>query len=174
MTDEALAAAAVRLATGRARLQPADRDDALQDARLAIWQAHDLFDGRGSFEPFALTRARWAVIDGLRRRHGSNRRPNGKGAGRRMTSSLNVVTDEGSELAELIESPAPGPDRVAEARDMARRVASGIESLTPIEAASLGACSEGRTQRAVASEFGVTPGAITFARRRAIRKIEAA
>ena len=44
MTDEALAAAAVRLATGRARMQPADRDDALQDARLAIWQAHDLYD----------------------------------------------------------------------------------------------------------------------------------
>ena len=160
MTDEALATAAVRLATGRARMQPADRDDALQDARLAIWQAHDLYDGRGSFEPFALTRARWAVIDGLRRRHGRTGFARGT---QTTTDDLAWVPDH-----------HPGPERTAVASDTCARTVAAIAALSPRQRALVTAAVEGCPQARVAERWGVTQGAVSRDLALARRKLRGA
>jgi len=160
VTDEALAAQAVRLATGRARMQPADLDDALQDARLAIWQAHDAFDGRGRFEPFALTRAKWAVIDGLRRRGGRTGFSRGASA---TTDDLAWVADR-----------HPGPERTVVARDDYERTVTALAVLSPRQRDLVAAAVDGRAQARVAERWGVTQGAVCRDLRLARRKLRGA
>lgn len=160
MTDEAIAAAAVRLATGRARMQPADRDDALQDARVAVWQAHDAYDGRGRFEPFALTRAKWAVIDGLRRRGGRTG----------FSRGTQTTTDDLAWVADH----QPGPERTVVARDDYARTVVALATLSPRQRDLVAAAVDGRAQVRVAERWGVTQGAVCRDIRLARRKLRGA
>lgn len=155
MTDEELAVTAVRSVT-RCLLQPSDLDDAVQDARVAVWQARLGFDGRGRFEGFALVRARWAVIDGLRRRGGRT----GYGRGTQVVSDdLTWVADD-----------APGPEQVVAARDDYSRTAAAFGVLTPRQRDLIAAAVDGTAQVRVAERWGVTQSAasrdIGIARRR--------
>lgn len=169
MTDEEVAAVAVRLVTHGARVQPTDLDDMAQDARLAVWLARQSFDGTGDPDRFALTRAKWAVIDGLRARRGRPDRP--RSIDPAQMASTDAEVEEGVTIGDLLVSTAPEVERVVLARDRARRVADHLASLHPLKAASVLACDEGESQAQVAARFGVTPSAVNQCRKKAMHDV---
>lgn len=174
MTDEGIARGAVVAAVGRGPWQPADWDDMAQDARVAVWQAHEAYDGRGTFERYAHVRAKFAVIDGLRSRLG---RHHPKVLDEADSLDFEFVRTGALTLAEVLPSPVPEPERVVCARETVTEVAAWLASVSPARAAAVRACDEGVSMMDVAEERGVGYSAVPQIRARgraALRRVVAA
>lgn len=127
-----------------------DLDDCRQDALVGLWQAAQRWDGRGTFDGWAVVRVRGAVIDGLRQRGG---RP-GRGWGADRPLSL----DHPAHTADP-QDPATGPERAVEARDELARVRAAVGSLSARQRDLVAGAVDGVPAATTARLWGVTGSA---------------
>lgn len=142
-----------------------DLDDCHQDALVGLWQAAQRWDGRGSFDGWAVVRVRGAVIDGLRQRGG---RP-GRGWGSDRPLSLDHPAHTGEP-----QDPATGPERAVEARDELARVKAAVGSLSARQRDLVAGAVDGVPAAATARMWGVTGSAASRDLAIARRKLAAA
>lgn len=161
MTDDdrmGIARGAARAVSPRA--QRDDMDDMVQDALIAVWRAEQRWNGEGRVQAWCYSKAKGAVIDGLRVRSG---RGNGRTVGPRVT----VVPFD---PLRTVASPDNTED-AALARIEYDRVTAAVTALPPYQAAAVRAHREGRSTQATAAAYGVGPTAISQMRRVALAKI---
>ena len=115
--------------------------DLVQDTFVKLWRSADRYDTtRGKLETWVLLVARSLAIDALRRRVLESRSLGALGTSREA--------DEG-----------PGPDEVAETRDLAARARRAMETLSPEQRAALElAYFGGRTSAEVAEMEAIPLG----------------
>ncbi len=130
-------------------------DDAVQDTFTRALQHLDDLREPDRFRPWLLSIARHAATDQLRAR-------------RRFTS-----LDESRH--ELLASAGPGPESVAEVRELADRVQGCVAGLSRRDAAALTMVAQlGFTPSQVADALGVSPGAAKVVVHRARRRLRTA
>lgn len=93
---------------------PAAADDAAQEAFLAAWKALDSFKGDAGLGTWLHRIAANKCLDVLRR------------SGRRAEDSLDAILEGGGPRAEAVQSGGAGPERAAEAADLAARVLGAL------------------------------------------------
>lgn len=93
---------------------PAAADDAAQEAFLAAWKAFDSFKGDSAVGTWLHRIAANKCLDVLRR------------SGRRAEDSLDAILEGGGSRAEDAQSGDSGPERAAEAADLAGKVLGGL------------------------------------------------
>lgn len=93
---------------------PAAADDAAQEAFLAAWKGLASFKGEAAFGTWLHRIAANKCLDLLRR------------SGRRAEDSLDAILEGGGARAEAVQAGGAGPERAAEAADLAGRVLGGL------------------------------------------------
>jgi RNA polymerase sporulation-specific sigma factor len=150
---------------GRLYAPGLDRDDLLQEARMAIVSAADSYDGSSPFRTFA-----WMVV---RRRLWTTI----KTATRMKHAPLNGFAplddlDEDGKVMHVNAISALDPPRVADGREEIRRLRRGFRILTDLErGAILGVKINGDSYDETAARLGTHPKAIDNALGRARRKL---
>jgi len=121
----------------------ADAEDLVQDTFLKVWRTGSAFDPRrGSLDVWVLLTARSLAIDLLRRRTLETKKL-------RAQPSVSDVSDE------------PGPEWLAEQRDLIRRVGSAMDRLPPRQRSAVALAYLGqRSSTEVAELQGIPPGTV--------------
>lgn len=121
----------------------ADAEDLVQDTFLKVWRTGSAFDPqRGSLDVWVLLTARSLAIDLLRRRTLETRKL-------RAQPSVSDVSDE------------PGPEWLAEQRDLIRRVGNAMDRLPPRQRSAVALAYLGqRSSTEVAELQGIPPGTV--------------
>ena len=126
--------------------------DAVQDTFTRALQHLDDLREPDRFRPWLLAIARHAATDQLR--------------ARKRVTSLDESHDE------LLASPGPGPESVAEVRELADQVQGCVSGLSKRDAAAVTMVTQlGFTPAQVADALGVTPGAAKVIVHRARRRL---
>lgn len=153
-----IARSAITVVLRGRRVQRADHEDMLQDALVAVWQAERVHDpARVALESFCLTRAKWAVIDGLRTRNGQTRRE-------RSTDPRVAVLYEHPSHLRLVDD-APGPEQTAVAKLELAELDARLDRLPERTADALRSCGTGVTAGEVAGKWGCCPSRVSQLRR---------
>ena len=96
---------------------PADAEEAAQEAFLAAWQGLAFFRGESSFSTWLYRLASNACVDLLRRE------------GRRQSAAGPSLNDEEVQLE--VPDTAPSPQEQAERSELRQQIEAGLQALTP-------------------------------------------
>ena len=103
--------------TTRMCKNPADAEEAAQEAFLAAWQGLPFFRGDASFSTWLYRLASNACVDLLRRE------------GRRQSAAGPSLNDEEVQLE--VPDTAPSPQEQAERSELRQQIEAGLQALTP-------------------------------------------
>lgn len=103
--------------TRRMCKNPADAEEAAQDAFLAAWQGLRFFRGESSFSTWLYRLTANACVDLLRRE------------GRRQNAAGPSLNDEEARVE--VRDPAPSPQERAEQTELREQIEAGLRTLTP-------------------------------------------
>lgn len=103
--------------TNRMCRNPADAEEAAQEAFLAAWQGLKFFRGESSFSTWLYRLASNACVDLLRREG-------------RHQSAAGPSLDDGESGVDLPD-PAPSPQLLAERTELRRQIETGLQALPP-------------------------------------------
>ena len=103
--------------TRRMCRNPADAEEAAQEAFLAAWQGLPFFRGDASFSTWLYRLASNACVDLLRRE------------GRRQSAAGPSLNDEEVQLE--VPDTAPSPQEQAERSELRQQIEAGLQALTP-------------------------------------------
>lgn len=103
--------------TSRMCRNPADAEEAAQEAFLAAWQGLPFFRGDASFSTWLYRLASNACVDLLRRE------------GRHQAAAGPSLDDEETGLD--VADRGPGPQEAAERRELKEQIEQGLQALTP-------------------------------------------
>ena len=103
--------------TTRMCKNPADAEEAAQEAFLSAWQGLPFFRGDASFSTWLYRLASNACVDLLRRE------------GRRQNAAGPSLNDEEAQLE--VRDPAPSPQERAEQAELREQIEAGLQALTP-------------------------------------------
>jgi RNA polymerase sigma-70 factor (ECF subfamily) len=139
-----------------------DAEDVVQEAFLKAYRRLDQFESRANFGSWLYRIAANCSVDVLRARVRRDERP-----------FAHAAEDE-EELAPLA-ATEPGPDRIAHASELRRRIETALARLSPLErAAFVLRHFEERTTREIGAALGIETGAVKQSVFRAVRKMRAA
>jgi RNA polymerase sigma-70 factor, ECF subfamily len=121
----------------------ADAEDLVQDTFLKVWRTGSAFDPqRGSLDVWVLLTARSLAIDLLRRRTLETRKLSAQ-------PSVSNVSEE------------PGPEWLAEQRDLIQRVGNAMDKLPPRQRSTVALAYLGQRSSAEVAELqGIPPGTV--------------
>jgi RNA polymerase sigma-70 factor (ECF subfamily) len=139
-----------------------DAEDVVQEAFLKAYRRLDQFESRANFGSWLYRIAANCAVDVLRARMRRDERPFTHGAG-----------DE----EDLVPLPAtdPGPDRMAQASELRRRIGVAMSRLSPLErAAFVLRHFEERSTREIGAALGLETSAVKQSVFRAVRKMRVA
>ena len=103
--------------TTRRCKNPADAEEAAQEAFLSAWQGLPFFRGDASFSTWLYRLASNACVDLLRRE------------GRRQNAAGPSLNDEEARVE--VRDPAPSPQERAEQAELREQIEAGLQALTP-------------------------------------------
>ena len=103
--------------TTRMCKNPADAEEAAQEAFLSAWQGLPFFRGESSFSTWLYRLASNACVDLLRQE------------GRRQSSAGPSLNDEEARVD--VPDPAPSPQEQAERSELREQIEAGLQALTP-------------------------------------------
>ena len=103
--------------TTRMCKNPADAEEAAQEAFLSAWQGLPFFRGEASFSTWLYRLASNACVDLLRRE------------GRRQSAAGPSLNDEEARLE--VPDTAPSPQEQAERSELRQQIEAGLQALTP-------------------------------------------
>ena len=103
--------------TTRMCKNPADAEEAAQEAFLSAWQGLPFFRGESSFSTWLYRLASNACVDLLRRE------------GRRQSAAGPSLNDEEARVD--VPDPAPSPQERAEQAELREQIEAGLQALTP-------------------------------------------
>ena len=103
--------------TTRMCKNPADAEEAAQEAFLSAWQGLPFFRGDASFSTWLYRLASNACVDLLRRE------------GRRQSAAGPSLNDEEARVD--VPDPAPSPQEQAERSELREQIEAGLQALTP-------------------------------------------
>ena len=103
--------------TTRMCKNPADAEEAAQEAFLSAWQGLPFFRGDASFSTWLYRLASNACVDLLRRE------------GRRQSAAGPSLNDEEARVD--VPDPAPSPQEQAERSELRQQIEAGLQALTP-------------------------------------------
>ena len=103
--------------TTRMCKNPADAEEAAQEAFLSAWQGLPFFRGDASFSTWLYRLASNACVDLLRRE------------GRRQNAAGPSLNDEEARVE--VRDPAPSPQERAEQAELREQIEAGLQALTP-------------------------------------------
>ena len=103
--------------TRRMCRNPADAEEAAQEAFLSAWQGLPFFRGDASFSTWLYRLASNACVDLLRRE------------GRRQNAAGPSLNDEEARVE--VRDPAPSPQERAEQAELREQIEAGLQALTP-------------------------------------------
>ena len=103
--------------TTRMCKNPADAEEAAQEAFLSAWQGLPFFRGDASFSTWLYRLASNACVDLLRRE------------GRRQNAAGPSLNDEEARVD--VPDPAPSPQEQAERSELREQIEAGLQALTP-------------------------------------------
>jgi RNA polymerase sigma-70 factor (ECF subfamily) len=139
----------------RVRLRdPADAEDAVQDALLTIHRVRDTYDPSRPFRPWLAAIAERRAVD--------------RGRSRGRVASRQVEIDAAAEVA----APEPGADATLDSRRAAASLRQAIENLPAAQRTALGLTEiEGLSLAEASQRSGMTVGAIKVATHRALQSL---
>jgi RNA polymerase sigma-70 factor, ECF subfamily len=139
------------------------RDDALDTAQEAFVRAFrrlDRYDGRGSFAGWVRRIAVNLAVDGIRRRP-------------RVEAGALAVREGDPPGSLLVPAPGPGPDGVAESRELALALQEALANLPPIHRAAIVLKEiEGMSCQAIADTLDCSVGTVMSRLHYARRKLQ--
>jgi RNA polymerase sigma-70 factor (ECF subfamily) len=139
----------------RARLRdPADAEDAVQDALLTIHRVRDTYDPARPFRPWLAAIAERRAVD--------------RGRSRGRVASRQVEIDAAAEVT----APGPGADAEIDSRRAAAALRAAVETLPASQRTALGLTKiEGLSLAEASQRSGMTVGALKVATHRALQSL---